>query len=111
LTTSALAHLRHADGRWQGQFTGVDLRYTVKPVRLTQSDKSGPHAILGEKRKRDAANIAPAFCDVHRPAGVLIDVVAQHVSDHVVAEREGRVIVEQVSEAENFPVAAIAVAN
>jgi hypothetical protein len=75
------------------------------------SDKSGPHATSGEKRKRYAANIPLALRDVHHPAGVLIDVVAQHVSDHVVAEGERRVVVEQVSETENFPVAAIAVAN
>ena len=80
-------------------------------TRLTQSDKSGPHATSGEKRKRDAANVALAFCDVHHPAGVLIDVVAQHVSDHVVAEGERRVVVKQVNETENCPVAVIAVAN
>ena len=62
-------------------------------------------------RERDAANIALGFCDVHHPAGVLIDVVAQHVSDHVVAEGERRVVVEQVNETKNFPVAAIAVTN
>jgi len=46
-----------------------------------------------------------------QPAGVLIDGVAQHVSDHVVAEGERRVVVKQINETENFPVAAIAVAN
>jgi hypothetical protein len=71
----------------------------------------GAHAVLREKRKRDAANVTFAIRDVHQPAGVLVNVVAQHVSDHVRAKGERRVVVGEVSDTEKFPIAAIAIAN
>ena len=75
---------------------------------MTQSDKSGPHATPGEKWKRDTANSPLAFRDIHYPADVFIVVVAQHVSDHVIAEGKRRVVVEQVCETENLPPASLA---
>jgi hypothetical protein len=65
----------------------------------------------GEKRKREAANSALAFDDIHHPAAVLIGVAAQHVPDHVVTKRERRLVIEQHNAAEIFPVPGIAAAN
>jgi hypothetical protein len=80
-------------------------------MRIQIRPPLSPHAILGWERTRDDTNKASAFCDVHRPAGVLINVVAQHVFDHVVSEGERRIVIGQVDGTERFPVAAIAVAN
>ena len=85
--------------------------HTVRGTRMTRSDKSGPHTTSGQRRKRDATNSAPAFCDIHGPASVSIRVAAQHISDYVVAKGERSVVVEQVSEAEMLPVAAVAAPN
>ena len=83
---------------------------TVRGTRMARSDKSGPHTTLEQRRKRDATNSAPAFCDIHGPASVSIRLAA-NISYYVVAKGERSVVVEQVSEAEMLPVAAVAAPN